>query len=393
MPTLKNRQRVGLGDFSGVRRQQPMRQNGCSLTRLFLAGILSQLYALYADISSRVMGVIGRYAPQQHEYSIDESILYFRNIQKVIPDLTAHAAKIRKDVYRLCKIPVCVGGGSSITLSKIANRVAKKERSLDGVLVIESEDVRLRALKSTPLTDVWGVGRRLAPKLNLMGIKTAYDLSQMNLSVARNQFSVNLERTVRELNGQVCFHWDDIEPDQRQIFSTRSLGTKLYDLELILQALSKHAGVAATKARKKNLKAKAVVCFISTSAFQDEPVYLKGVHEFEYATNDTIAITRAVNHVGKKLFREGVAFSKVGVGLLDLTNAKNSQMDMFNPEPDNPKLMQAMDVINSRYGRDTLFVGAQGCEQKWDMRREFLSKEYTTNWNDIPVVNSGIKAM
>lgn len=339
------------------------------------------------------MAVIGRYAPIQHVYSIDESLLYYRNIQKVIPDLTAHALKIRKDVYRLCKIPVCVGGGSTITLSKIANRVAKKNQQLNGVLVIESEDARIKALKSTPLEDVWGIGRRLSPKLQLLGVKTAYDLSQMNLTVARNQFSINLERTIRELNGQACYHWDQVEPDQKQIFSTRSLGTRLYDAESVLQALSKHAGIVAQKARNRRLKGKVLMCFITNSAFHDTPVYLKGIHEFEYATNDTIAITRAVNRIGTQLFREGIAFSKVGVGLLDLTNTKNTQIDLFNTEPDNPKLMQAFDSINSRFGRDTIFVGAQGCEQKWDMRREFLSKEFTTNWNDIPIVNSGIKAI
>lgn len=352
--------------------------------------VRSANFPLISDISARVMATVGRFAPEQYCYSIDEMLLRYQNINKVIPNLTDHARLIRKTVYKECKIPISVGGGSSITISKVANKLAKQHKSLNGALVIESENTRIRALKATMIEDIWGIGRRLAPKLSLMGFKTAYDLSQMNLNVARSQFSINLERTVRELNGVPCYHWDEVEPDQQQIFSTSTLGLKIFSKEPLLQALSKHAAVAAHKARRKNLKSKAVTCFIANSAFDQAPVHLRAMHEFEFATNDTCSITKAVTAMGSQLFKENIAFNKVGVGLLELSNVKNTQYDLFNSNPENPALMLALDGINARYGRDTIYLGSQGTDStpKWGAKKEYLSKEYTTNWEHIPVVNA-----
>lgn len=214
MPTLKNRQRVGLGDFSGVRRQQPMRQNGCSLTRLFLAGILSQLYELYADLSSKMMDVIGRFSPEQYVYSIDESFLSFHRCFPAIKDLREHGSLIRRAVWKECRLPVCIGMGTTLTLAKIANHAAKKIQGCKGVCVIDNEHQRTSILKQLEVGDVWGVGKKISTRLKHMGINSAYDLSQYAPEQARREFSVEIERTVRELNGVACKGWDTARADK-----------------------------------------------------------------------------------------------------------------------------------------------------------------------------------
>lgn len=347
---------------------------------------LSSNYELYADLSAKMMTVIGRFAPEQHIYSIDESFLSLRHCQQAIPDLRAHGILIRKSVWKECRLPVCVGMGPTLTLAKLANHAAKKIQGYQGVCVLDSDAERIHILKHVPVSEVWGIGRRLTTKLNVMGIKSAYDLACYDPMKAQRFFNVELERTVRELNGQACKQWDAIRADKKQIFSTRSVGTRITDLDTLQQALSKHVGIASAKVRKQQSLCKVIMCFASSSPFDAIPVSSKAVHHFPYPTSDTTVITQAVRQLAEQMFKPDVRYYKVGVGLVDLIDGKHAQIDWLNPNPDDPRLMKVLDGLNQRYGRDSLFVAAQGTVEKWAMRRERLTPQYTTKWGDIPVV-------
>lgn len=293
---------------------------------------------------------------------------------------------IRRTVWQEARLPVCVGIGPTLTLAKVANHVAKKSEGYQGVCVIDSESVRVQCLKLLSVEDVWGIGRRISKKLKLMNINTAYELSVMPPGLARKQFSIEIERTVRELNGQVCKVWDEVKADKKQIFSTRSVGERITDYQSLLQALSKHVGIAAAKARKQGSLCSVMLLFANNSPYDNHPASFKAIAKFPCPTNCTAELNRAVTEQAPKLFRQGIRYYKIGVGLIDLVSEQFQQTDMFNVPKVNPLLMKALDGINSRYGSDTLFMAAQGTEQKWAMRRELLTPQYTTNWASIPKI-------
>lgn len=346
--------------------------------------VCSSNYELYADLSSKMMNIIGRFAPEQYVYSIDETFLSFKNCSQVITDLESHGRLIRRTVWKEAKLPVCVGLGPTLSLAKIANRAAKKLPEFRGVCVIDNDQVRIQILKQIDVEDVWGIGRKLSVKLRLMNIKTAYDLSNMAAGLARKTFSIEVERTVRELNGQVCKMWDQVKADKQQIFSTRSVGERITAFDQLQQALSKHIGIAAAKARKQGSVCKTILIFAASSPHDAMPMSFKSVVHLPCPTNNTIDLSKAVSKAAKALFREGVRYYKIGVGLLNLSSEMNSQLDLFNAPTADPALMNVLDRLNGKYGRDTLFLAAQGTEQKWAMRREFLTPQYSTKWHCLP---------
>jgi DNA polymerase V len=346
--------------------------------------VCSSNYELYADLSSKMMNIIGRFAPEQHIYSIDESFLSFKNCYPAIKCLSTQGQLIRRAVWKEARLAVCVGIGETLTLAKIANHAAKKVKRYHGVCVINTDQERVDILKQLVVGDVWGIGRRIGKKLALMNIHTAYQLACMPPGLARKQFSIEVERTVRELNGQVCKVWDEARADKKQIFSTRSVGERITDFDSLLQALSKHVGIAASKARKQGSSCKTMLLFASNSPFDERPVSYKAIVHFPCPTNCTVELTKAMSEAAPKLFRDGVRYYKIGVGLIDLASEQYSQFDLFNPPTAKPALMLALDHINQRYGSDTVFLAAQGIEHKWAMRRDLLTPQYTTKWLSVP---------
>ncbi|EDM67915.1 Nucleotidyltransferase/DNA polymerase involved in DNA repair [Moritella sp. PE36] len=347
---------------------------------------LSSNYELYADLSAKMMDVVGRFAPEQHIYSIDESFLSFQRSYPAIPCLREHGAKLRRAVWKECRLPVCVGMGSTLTLAKIANHAAKKIRGYNGVCVLDNDSERLQVLAQLKVDEVWGIGRKLSKQLAFMGIETALDLAKLPVGIARKDFNVEVERTVRELNGQPCKSWDTARADKKQIYSTRSVGERITELSALQQALSKHAGIASQKARKQGSLCKIMVCFAASSPFDDNPASFRAIHKFPYPTSDVTQITKVATQLANDLFQDGVRFYKIGVGLIDLVDGRYEQQDLFNPAPSNDKLMDVFDHLNQKYGRDTLFLGAQGIDKKWEMHRNMLTPQYTTKWLDLPQV-------
>ncbi|EGR0546429.1 Y-family DNA polymerase [Vibrio cholerae] len=347
---------------------------------------LSSNYELYADLSAKMMQVIGRFAPEQHIYSIDESFLSFEHSFPAISSLKEHGMKLRRAVWRECRLPVCVGFGQTLTLAKVANHAAKKIEGYNGVCVLDSERERKAVLGQLHVSEVWGIGRKLTHRLEMMGINTALKLANYPPALIRKEFNVEVERTVRELNGQKCKGWDTARADKKQIFSTRSAGQRITDLESLQQALCKHANIASFKARKQKSLCRVMLCFANSSPFDSLPVARRAVHRFAYPTADVTLITQAASRLAEQLFQQDVRFYKIGVGLIDLVDGQHEQSDLFNPTPNNPKLMNVYDTLNNRFGGDAIFLAAQGITQKWAMRREMLSPQYTTRWQDLPKI-------
>lgn len=348
--------------------------------------VFSSNYELYADLSSKMMDVIGRFAPDQYIYSIDESFLSFHRCEHLIPDFHTHALQLRRAVWKECRLPVCVGIAPTLTLAKAANHAAKKLAGYQGVCIIDHADVRHHVLSQLSVSDLWGIGRRLSVHLRHMGIHNGLDLAQASMTKMRKIFGVDMERTLRELNGQACKGWDGGTINKKQIFSTRSAGQRITDPISLSQALCKHAGIASRKAREQGSLCKTMLVFASSSPYDDKPVSAKSLHHFAYPTADVTVITRATDHISQQLFREGVRFYKFGVGLVELIDGRNEQPDLFNPEPNNPKLMSVFDGLNQRYGRDAIFLGAQGIHCHWEMKRDYLTPQYTTNWQHVPKI-------
>lgn len=348
--------------------------------------VCSSNYELYADLSAKMMAIIGRFAPDQHVYSIDECFLSFKHSYSAIKCLHTHGQLIRRTVWKEARLPVCVGMGDTLTLAKIANHAAKKIPGYQGVCVIETLQQRTDILRQLAVGDVWGIGRRISKKLEVMNIRSAYDLACMPPSLARKQFSIEIERTVRELNGQVCKQWDEARADKKQIFSTRSVGERITDYELLLQALSKHIAIAALKARQQGSYCKTMLLFASNSPHDERPVSDKVIVHFPCPTHCSVELTKALRQAAPRLFRVGVRYYKIGVGLVDLASEKYFQFDLFNPAKVDYTLMHTLDSINQRYGRDTVFLAAQGIQQKWAMRRDLLTPQYSTQWKCLPKI-------
>lgn len=191
----------------------------------------------------------------------------------------------------------------------------------------------------------------------------------------------------RELNGKQGIHWDEMKSPKKQIYSTRSFGQRVFDKTKLHQSLSEHVAIVAKKLRDQSSLVRYMTIFSSSSTFDENPVYKKSFHTFITPTNDTSVMLVAITQSMDNIFDRDVAYYRAGIGCLDLIDECFQQQDLFAPNLDNMKLMKCLDTINHKFGRNTLAFAAQGNEQKWSMRREFLSPQYTTRWTDIPKIN------
>ncbi len=352
------------------------------------AVIRSSNYELYADLSQKMMDICARYAPEQHIYSIDECFLKFPNATKKEPLMHWQqlGSDIRQAVWRQVRLPIGVGIGPTPTLAKAANHGAKRIAGFNGVAVIDNEQSRQGILKQMALSDIWGIGSRLSKRLESMGIKNALQLANTNPNLMRKSFSVVLERTIRELNGEICLHWDAMRGNKKEIFSTRSFGQRIYHADELSIALSRHAGLAAQKVRQQKSLVKQMVIFASSSP-HDQQYYKRNIlHRFSIPTNDSRLLCQAAAIASKVIYQPGVAFYRCGVGFVELIDEDSFQLDLFEQSKDNPQLMQCLDTINQKYGKDTLQIAGHGLVRPWHMKRQFLSPQYTTRWQDIPKI-------
>jgi len=358
----------------------------------------SSNYALYGDISSRVMSVLEALAPEVEVYSIDEAFVDVSHIAK--NQRTALGQHMRQRIKRWVGVPVCVGIGPTKTLAKLANHAAKSNPASGGVLDLSSRSLHLRTLTQTPVREIWGIGSRLNKKLASLGVYSAMDLARSDPNHIRQQFSVQVERTLLELRGIPCFDLDSNPAPHQQILCSRSFGERVNQIHHLRQAVCEYAARASEKLRQQNLHARQVSVFIRTHSHprRTEGYRNSACIELLQPSQDSREIIQAAGRALAKIYRPNLSYVKAGVMLGSLTEKPHQQTDWLteaNKDTTQPgqksprnsaRLMQTLDQINqSKLGK--VFFAGQGIQQPWYMHRDFLSPRYTTKWQDLPQVN------
>ena len=350
----------------------------------------SSNYTLYGDMSHRAMSVIGQFSPRAEIYSIDECFLDLSGFET--KDLIEYGQTIRARVLQWTGLPVCVGIGQTKTLAKLANHLAKKHSSFNGVcdLAHMPEADQQSWLENTPVEDVWGVGRKLTPKLQALGMHTARDLQNASAERIRQHFGVVLERTVRELNGQVCVELETQPPPKKQIVVSRSFGERVTRYEDLLSAVITHTLRAGEKLRQQQSTAQSLLVFIHTSPFNDkEPYYANSVSiKLLTRTSDSRMLVEAATKGLKRIYRSGYRYMKAGIMLLELSDQSMMQGDLWGDEQTDHPLMKTLDQINAKLGRHSVTFAGSLNRAGWKMKQDHLSKRYTTHWAELPLVNA-----
>ena len=346
--------------------------------------VRSSNYTLYGDMSARVMRVLEDFTPDLEVYSIDEAFLGLGGFEN---RLEAHGRAMRTAVIQWTGIPVSVGIAPTKTLAKLANRAAKKDPSSGGVLVLLTEAEQTAALGRVELTDLWGVGGRMAARLAAIGIRTPLDLRDADPKFVRLHSSVVMERTVLELRGVPCISLEEAPPDRKMIVASRSFGRRVSCRHEMEEAVTTHMARAAEKLRRQDLAAGRLAVFILTNKHrpQDRQHSAEQAFVLPVATADTGRLNRAALIALDAIWRPGHDYKKAGVMLLDLVPARDVQGGLFD-RPDDAKAlarMKALDALNARYGRGTVTFASMGRQQGWKLRTDFISPRFTTVWADL----------
>jgi DNA polymerase V len=350
--------------------------------------VFSSNYALYGDMSRRVMDTLGAFTPEVEIYSIDEAFLNLAGFER--RGLTDYARLIRATVKRDTGIPVSIGIGPTKTLAKIANYLAKARPESGGVCDLSEVDVD-SVLASIEVGEVWGVGPRWAAWLEDQGIATALDLKHADPKAIRRKMTVVGERLVYELNGRSCLPLELVTPLRQGLMVSRSFGQTLTALQLIKEALIQFVGRAAEKLRRQQLIAGQVMVFVTTNRFSaTRPFYANSATvKLPYPTDFTPDLVEAAVQLLERLYRPGFHYQKCGVLLLDLSPVTQVQANLFDARDRAREawLMRALDSLNADHGARTVRVGNVGGKRPaWAMRQAFRSPRYTTRWRELPVV-------
>ncbi len=351
--------------------------------------VFSSNYALYGDMSSRVMRLLGKLAPEIEVYSIDEAFLDMSSFTRF--DLADYGKHIRKTVRLHTGIPVCVGIAPTKTLAKIANRLAKKNPHYQGVCVLATAEEIQAALLRTKVEDIWGIGRQWSKLLQAKRIETAADMAAAPATWIRKHLHIVGARIQVELQGKSCLPMELVRPVKQSICTSRSFGRNVSTLAELQQAVATFAGKCAVKLRKEDSLASLLTVFIATSPFDESGDRYWGTRTaaLPHPTQDSIAILKAAETILAGIFRDGKVYKKAGVMVSGIVPRASccTTLSLFAEEAPavnarDAKLMQAMDAINQRYGRGTVRLAAENAES-WKPHQERLSPRYSTRWSDI----------
>ena len=347
--------------------------------------VYSSNYALYGDMSGRMVSALKRFTPYLEIYSIDESFLDFTGFA----DPAAHGLGIKDAVYRWTGLPVSVGIGATKTLAKVANRVAKKTPERGGVFLMPDDPDTL--LSTLPADAIWGIGRRLAARLARIGVATALDLKNAEPKFIRARLGVVVERTVLELRGRACLDLELVRPEQKGIMVSRGFGRRLTGYPDIAEAVASYVSRAAEKLRRQDLAANKLTVSLRTGPFDTRQERYANAAGFVFpqATFDTPAMIAAADRCLRRIYKPGPAYQKAGVFLDALEKTGRMQLGLF-ADADTDRslaLMKAVDRINGDWGRDTVRFAATGARRPsgapWSMRQDRKSPCYTTRWRDL----------
>ena len=343
--------------------------------------IRSSNYALYGDMSARVMDILAAAAPDHEIYSIDECFLDLGRLS--VSDLGEWCMELRQQVRRWTGIPISIGVGSTKTLSKIANKQAKAG---DGVCILTPETTEA-ILRATPVGDVWGIGSRSRKMLNSRGIETAFDLQGADKRWIRQRMGVVGARTVHELLGVSCHDMEGIPPKKQTTCCARTFARATRHKVDVQDAILSYAERAAEKIRHTAQVCRTVQVFIRTDHHDaaTAPYSTAALETFLSPTSDSRAIVEAALRVFERIWKPGIAYRKAGVLLLDLSQARDAMPSLVDGQrSQSDQLMKAIDRVTGRYGRGSIGLGLSPQGTRWRMRQERLSPRYTTRWNEIP---------
>ena len=348
--------------------------------------VFSSNYTFYGDMSARVMTSLRSIVGEIEIYSIDEAFLdvsefYYCNLEDT-------AKEIKKLVQQWTGIPISIGIGTTKTLAKVANRQAKKYESSD-VFDIREEARRIDILKKMELEDIWGISTKSAQRLRKIGIKNPHELAISDPKEICKAVSVTGERIHYELNGISCIPIEEVK-NKKTIISSKSFGKKVGTVEELEEAVSMYAARACEKLRAQESRAQGLHVFLRTSLYLDkERRYTNGMSSyFTIPTSNTSKITKEAKRLTSKLFLPNYEYQKIGVVLLNITDAKNEQYSFYEVEDydKSDTVMGTIDSVNEKFGNRSIFFGAQGINKDWKMRADRKSAMYTTKVDDLPRV-------
>lgn len=343
----------------------------------------SSNYALYADMSNRVMSLLAQFSPVQEIYSIDEGFLDLTGFT----DIQSRAYAIRQTIWQCTGITVCVGIGPSKTLAKLSNHVAKKHPKSKGVFDYNRLDARQQSsvLGNLPVNEVWGIGRRLSGSLIEQGITTVIQLRDADVASMRSRYGVVMEKTIRELRGEPCIEIEEVTPAKKQIISSRSFGQPVTAIADLQDAIAHFITNAALKLRNQQSIAGLLQVFIMTDRFRhDQAQYNPSISlPLPMSTDDTMTLNRWAGKGLEAIYKTGYRYKKAGVILGDISHKATFQTNLFELASAPKALMLTMDSLNSRFGKGTIHLSQDGSRCAWTMRQEGKSPNYTTNWEEV----------
>ena len=347
--------------------------------------LLSSNYELYGDMSARLAQLLRDACPDVAPYSIDEMFIYLDGFSDA--QCQALGEVVRRRVRRYLGLPVCVGLAPTHTLAKLANHVAKQQPHYQGVCLLTANSPTTTALlKQLSVNDVWGVGRRLAERLAVSGIRTAWQLRECDPKQLRKRFSVVLARTALELRGTSCLEMNALEAPRQRIMTSRSFGQATGVKAELHAALRRHAQRSAEKLRQQKSLTRAILLFLNTNRHRKDQPQLSPSAMIPLASprDDTRIILEAVREGLEQMYRPGFQFMKAGVMLLDLVDAQQYQLSLLQPSHKaHPHLMNTVDAINQRMGQGTIRFGMTEAEAPWQLRCAHRSNRYTTCWDEL----------
>ena len=352
---------------------------------------LSSNYTLYGDMSNRIMTILRDYSPHVEVYSIDESFLSLNGLSGLWDTPTAMGQHMRAKILQWTTLPVCVGVGTSKTLAKLANHIAKKFPLFDSVCDLSTMSAARMHWLFTRIDvgEVWGVGRRIGEKLRALDINTVQDLKNASPRDMRARFGVVMERTCRELQGMSCQALEEVAPPRKEIISSKSFGAMVASVDELAQAVTAYATRASEKLRVQGSLCGAVHVFVQTDRFRrNELQYSNGLTvPLIVPTDDSRVLAGAALHGLERIYIEGFRYKKAGVMLMDLSPKGMLQGVLFDearPREPAVKVMAALDALNHRFGRDTVTIASAGLAQRWATRSDKKPPCYTTRWDEVP---------
>jgi DNA polymerase V len=370
----------------------PMGAAAYQYKELFLKNnvhVFSTNFTLYGDISQRAMNILGRYTPDLEIYSVDEAFLCMNHI--AADELESFGHEIRKTILRETGIPVSIGIAPTRALAKAANHVAKNFRGYNSVFAIQNEARRIKVLQYLPIDKVWGIGRNYSITLQKLGASTAYEFTMLSDGIVQKKMGVVGKRLKKELEGTACLGSEEI-PAKKSIATTRTFGKSIENPDELKTAIASHAANCCVKLRHQKSAAQLVTIFIRTNYHRDDEAQYKNstTITLNAAHNSTLAIVNAALKGLESIYRPGFSYKKAGVILSGIVPENQVQRSFFEEvdREKHQKLMSTLDFINAKGGKNKVHLAVQNQKGKYFFRRESLSPQYTTKWEDILIVKA-----